>query len=607
MKRILILIILGLTTVLIYQENRRSKILPLPTEGCLSCHKSVSDPDTSHPISAFGCYSCHMGNPYSFDKERGHLTMVKNPGDLSVVGSTCGQAKCHPDIVSRVKKSIMATNRGIIKTLEYRWEKIENSNKDVEYLMAKENAGGLAIDQYRKMCGGCHLWKKRGDRQGEIGKRGGGCSDCHIIDKDRKEPIDVTKFQHPEITTRIPSENCVKCHNRSARIGLSYFGKFESEGYGTPFDGRGLNQRRLSGGRFYLNLPADIHYTKAGMTCIDCHTETGVMGDGTRHEYMEGQVDITCQSCHNPLFTSVKEAGEAGDLAVKLAFLNKKIDIPQKAKVGMSKKGKPMYNLQKRGDQIVFYRKKDGAPIELKIFSEKKPHHSMAGHERLSCQSCHSAWIPQCYGCHITYRKDLVQKDWLSGEKTPGQFRESRSYIRFSKPTLGINASGMVAPFSPCQVFVSVFDRKGDYVHEESLNTLTMTSFDPHTTQKGSRSCHDCHGDPKSLGFGEGILYKKEKEWRFRPTYDAQSSGMGIDFPLDAFVDINGKPAQLTSRKGARPFNQEEIGKILDVDGCFPCHVRYEDKIYKDFKQSRRRFETEKDLPCWETARRYTP
>ncbi|MFC1491728.1 hypothetical protein ACFLQ0_03970 [Nitrospinota bacterium] len=604
MKRILVFIMVGLVIVLVYMENRRSKSLPLSTEACLFCHNKASDPDTSHPISAFGCYSCHMGNPYSLDKERAHLTMVKNPGNLSYVDRTCGQAKCHPQIVPRVKKSIMATNRGIIKTLEYRWEKIEKSDKDVEYLLENESAEGLAIDQYRKMCGGCHLWKKRDPRQGEIGKRGGGCSDCHIIDKVRQEPIDVANFQHPEITTRIPSENCVKCHNRSARMGLSYFGRFESEGYGTPYEGWDFNQRRLSGGRFYINLPADIHYAKARMTCIDCHTGAGIMGDGTRHEYMKDQVDITCQSCHIPRFISVKDKDS---LASKLASLNKKISIHQGAQVGESKKGNALYNLQKRGNQIVFYRKTDGMPVELKIPLEEKLYHRLPGHERLACQACHSAWVPQCYGCHITYRKDLTQIDWLSGKKTPGQFRESRSYIRFSKPTLGINASGKVAPFSPCQVFVSVFDQEGNYVHRKSLKTLAMTSFDPHTTRKRSRSCQDCHGDPKSLGFGEGILYKRGESWQFRPSYDAQSSGMGIGFALDAFVDTQGTPLMSTAHKGARPFNQDELENILAVDVCLPCHDQYEDKIYRDFKMNRKRFETERDLPCWEMARKYAP
>ncbi|MCP4665033.1 MAG: hypothetical protein GY849_01600, partial [Deltaproteobacteria bacterium] len=359
-----------------------------------------------------------------------------------------------------------------------------------------------------------------------------------------------------------------------------------------------------SGGRFYINLPADIHFVKAGMTCIDCHTEAGVMGDGKKYETLKGQLDITCQSCHNPRFVSVRDKES---LAVRLAFLNKKIPDPHGTRVGLSKKGNPLYNLQTRGDKIMFYRKIDGKPIELKIPHAQKAYHRLPGHERLGCQSCHSAWMPQCYGCHITYRKDLFQKDWLSGKKTAGQFRESRSYIRFSKPALGIDASGMVAPFSPCQVFVSPFDGEGSMSPEKSFSILTMTSFDPHTTQKGSRGCRDCHGHPKSLGFGEGILYRKGRTWQFRPSYDARASGMGMDFPLDAFVDTRGAPLQSTAHPGEGPFNRDALEKILAVDVCLPCHDDYEDKIYRDFGLSNKRFKTEKDLPCSELARKYAP
>ncbi|MBW2615816.1 MAG: hypothetical protein JRD02_06550 [Deltaproteobacteria bacterium] len=82
---------------------------------------------------------------------------------------------------------------------------------------------------------------------------------------------------------------------------------------------------------------------------------------------------------------------------------------------------------------------------------------------------------------------------------------------------------------------------------------------------------------------------------------------MGIDFPLDAFVDTRGTPLQSTVRQGARPFNHDELEKIMAVDGCLPCHDHYEDKIYGNFKLSRERLKTEKDLPCWELARRYAP
>jgi hypothetical protein len=165
----------------------------------------------------------------------------------------------------------------------------------------------------------------------------------------------------------------------------------------------------------------------------------------------------------------------------------------------------------------------------------------------------------------------------------------------------------MVAPFSPCQVFVSLFDRRGIADPEASFNILTMTSFDPHTTQKKSRTCRDCHGDPKSLGFGEGILSKNGKSWQFRPTYDARASGMGRDAALDAFVDTRGTPLHSAARREARPFNREELEKILAVDGCLPCHGHYEDRIYGNFKRSKERFKTERDLPCRGLARRYTP
>ncbi|MCK4729261.1 MAG: hypothetical protein KAT27_10075 [Desulfobacterales bacterium] len=602
-KPILITLLL-LTILLIYREHETQKQFPLPKERCLFCHKNVSDPDTSHPISAFGCYICHLGNPFSLDKERGHLTMVKNPGDLSIAHNTCGKADCHPEIVNRVKNSIMATNKGIIKILRYHWEGIEETDMDVEMLMASEGGDDLSIELYRKMCGGCHLWKKRKDLPGEIGRRGGGCSNCHIVEQEGEGGSDMEHFKHPQMTIRIPSENCTKCHNRSARIGLSYFGQFESEGYGTPYEGKGLNHRRLSGQRFYINLPADIHYTKANMECIDCHTGKDIMGDGNRYDLLKDQLDITCEACHQPDFIEIKKKES---LAERLVFLNKKVPSTVDKKVGISKKESPLYNLQKVGDDIFFYRKMDGKAIKMQVPAEEKAYHRMPGHERLSCQACHAKWIPQCYGCHYAYRRDLYQGDWLTRRISTGRWEELRSYLRFSKPTLGVNSANKIAPFSPCQVYVSQFDEHGHYVPAKSLKILTMSSFDPHTTQKTSRTCLDCHGDPKSLGFGEGILYRKEGEWGFRPTYDSWRSSLDIHFPLDAFVTLDGVPLQTTSRKGARPFNQEELKSIMAVNACLPCHNDYQDKIYLNFKESMKKFQTKRDLPCWKIIRRYAP
>jgi hypothetical protein len=376
---------------------------------------------------------------------------------------------------------------------------------------------------------------------------------------------------------------------------LSYFGRFESEGYGTPYDGRSLSNRRLSGNRFFLNLPADVHFNKAGMECIDCHTGTGLMGDGKQYNEMAEQVDITCQGCHMPDFSKVTKPDH---LANRLVFLNKKVPGIQDRHIGFSKKGTPIYNLQKQGDKVLFFRKLDGRPMEMDITTSNKSYHKLPGHARLSCQACHSSWAPQCYGCHITYRKSERQRDWISGNETPGKWKETRSYLRFSRPALGVKDSSAISPISPCQVFVSILDETGRYQKERSFEVLSMSAFDPHTTSKKSRECLECHGDPKVIGMGEGIFNQKGGELVFRPTYDSNASGFGFSFPLDGFVSLEGTLLQGVSPEKARPFNRKEIHDILSVNACLGCHNRYDDNIYQDFSAAKRRFQTESGLPC---------
>ena len=57
------------------------------------------------------------------DKERAHETMVIKPGDLRNVDRTCGKIGCHQDMAARVKTSLMATNTGILQTIQQLWPK----------------------------------------------------------------------------------------------------------------------------------------------------------------------------------------------------------------------------------------------------------------------------------------------------------------------------------------------------------------------------------------------------------------------------------------------------------------------------------------------------
>ena len=99
------------------------------------------------------------------------------------------------------------------------------------------------------------------------------------------------------LQTAIDSSQCLRCHNRSGRIGLTYTGLMESDQYGTPYQAGNLNAARLSGDRFVLHLTPDIHFEK-GLHCIDCHLAREIMGDGKVYSRMTQQVEVRCQDCH---------------------------------------------------------------------------------------------------------------------------------------------------------------------------------------------------------------------------------------------------------------------------------------------------------------------
>lgn len=558
-------------------------------DSCLACHSAVESPDPSHPVAVLGCSVCHLGNAYALEKDRAHAGMVTNPGDLRVAKQTCGQSgDCHAPIVPRVKASIMATNKGIVNTLYQHWESNGTraaAPRGVAGLLADTKRQSLAEDHFAKMCATCHLWRERRNTGREMDRRGGGCSACHVVQAQEAADKELRSFAHAKLSTRIPSSNCRRCHNRSARQGLSYAGHFESAGYGTPYARGRPGTRRLSGGRFYLELPPDVHQ-QAWMACIDCHTHLEIMGDGQEHEYLRGQVGITCEMCHAPAFEAVRPDEKVP--AERLVQLNRVVPELSHRQRAYAPKGSPLYHLRQLGPKTVLFRKLDGRPLFIASDSLDRPEHRLPGHERLSCQACHSRFMPQCYGCHLEYRQDESQQDKLSGAITRGRWREGRSYLRFEDPVLGVDRE-RISPFAPCQVLVSVFDAQGKYRSDKGFTILSMTSFDPHTTQADSRSCLDCHADPKAMGLGEGLLFREQGTWRLRPTYDPRRSGFGTDIPPEAFTTMQGRQLQISSDPAQRPFAAPEIREILRVTSCLGCHDAYDDPVYADFAQSRER------------------
>lgn len=566
---------------------------------CVSCHEGIEVISDIEDMAELTCGECHRGNAVATKEEIAHKGMWANPADFRIVNKTCGQTDCHEDHVANSKKSLHATMAGIISGTRYTWGAQNTKNalyaaypiedKDGNVPLEKgankslkqipkydpsrtmSNKNHPADDYLRDQCLRCHLWSSGHERDGDY--RGSGCTACHVVYSDKgtyegkDKAISKTQKDRPKvhkITVKIPSYQCIHCHNRGGRTGVSYIGTMESDGYGSPWATEpGKKGGVKLHGKYYNYLEADIHYDK-GMECIDCHTSEELHGDGNIYSKKEQAVEIECQDCHGTM---------------------------EKRSNLMTSWGNAFENLRKEDGKVILTTKVTERDLIIPQVKDIRHNGSenaqtamgITNHmETMECYACHARWAPQCYGCHV--QQDLTKKSngWIdtkhpedlskSGLKvnrgsSTWKWRETRSYLRWEIPTLGINTEGKVAPFIPgCQI---IFTQIGDdgkvkehnkiYKTFDGFSGLAHNPIQPHTITKKARSCEDCHASAKAVGLGSGY-------------YKSRKNGLDIDFELERIVDEAGKQIQATSHEGARPFNKEEINKILRVNVCISCH-----------------------------------
>ncbi len=568
---------------------------------CTTCHKGIEQISRIDTMNGLECDFCHRGNPGASAQKEAHMGLWRNPSDYRVAHKTCGV--CHKDILERSKKSLHATSAGIISATRYLFGAQKTKNaiyanyeiKDLDGLVPREKGARPLLkalpsfdpnvhespnnspsdDYLREECLRCHLWSYGAERYGDY--RASGCAACHIIyDNDGKYkgndsaikgkspgPRPVPRPRVHTITTIIPPFQCIHCHNRGGRTGVSFIGTIESDGYASPWSCKpGEKGGKKIHGKYYNHLTPDLHYKK-GLYCIDCHTEADVHGDGNIYSKKEQAVEIECQDCHGTM--------------------NKKSNLK-------TSWGNHLKNLKKKKDKIILFSKRGKIHKVPQVFDiirgkNKRAKASMGNRahmERLECYACHAPWAPQCYGCHAQQDESTHSFDWLdtkissdptqSGraknrKKTAYKWWETRSFIRWERPSLGINSEDKVSPFIPgCQVIFTQIGPDGKCkIYNKIFKTLdgiwaiATNPIQPHTISKRARTCEDCHSNPKALGLGMGI-------------YDSKENGLPIDFSLERIVSENGTQLQATSHVGARPFNKDEIKRIKRVGICMSCH-----------------------------------
>lgn len=552
-------------------------------ESCMICHEGMKGFSVAHDPEAIGCVSCHLGNPFSPDKDQAHAGMLRVPGNLENAARSCGTADCHPDITSRINTTLMTSMSGIIAVDMFVFN--EAGTPDGHYSL--DDIGYSPAGQHlRNLCTRCHLGNPK-DAPAPLSEesRGGGCNACHLnyseealkdLEKYFQTSMDTSLWTfHPSLDLNISNDHCFGCHSRSGRISTSYEGWHETvleKGDVVSAD----SIRVLEDGRVFRYIAEDVHHT-AGMLCIDCHDSYELMGDGTYYMHEEDQVQIGCEDCH---FSHLPAFMYARDLDVETQKILQLKGLEESSVfLPLGNSGRLIWN-SVLGD--------DGRPFLVgKLDGKTHPLAAPAGicsrgdaHQRLSCEACHTAWVPQCIGCHNEYDPFANGYDMIKRKEEQGSWVEYVAKYLAGLPALGIiedqkdDAKGRIHTFTPGMI-LSI--DKGSYDADVSDPYLFHRLYAPissHTTVSSGRSCRSCHNDPLAIGYGRGVLKYEIRDgsgkWYFVPRF-ANNPNDGL--PEDAWIAFLMEPTGTNStRTNTRPFSLEEQKKILLVGACLECH-----------------------------------
>ena len=521
----------------LYASNLSAAELP---NSCLVCH--VYQPEDFSPLHAFAyaaCSVCHRGVATAQDLPLAHAELIPRPGDLRSEPNPC--ADCHPRQAEQVAHSLMNTARGLVR-------KTREALGQGDHARIGEGLQSLdhspADSMIRKLCASCHLSHPLDAGETDVTLvRGGGCSACH---RSPRQPN-----HHPRLTARVDDSRCFGCHSRSGRISLNYVGLAETEPDTVPGSKAAMF---LTDGRAVTQAANDVHY-RAGMTCIDCHTANGVMGGGDNSGFKQQAVDIQCQDCH---------AAPAGVVSLQqwpaqypeLRRYLEALAVPDRAMPVTRHLGTPLWHVEVRPDgSRLLYLKQGGAALPIPDY-RAEDHPLAEAHQRLTCATCHSQWVPQCYGCHSEYDPDGRQWDHLLQRQTPGRWRETRWDVRAELPPLGVDGEDRIRPVAPGMIM-----QVEHPAWDKPLFRRLFGLSEPHTTGR-SRSCESCHRSSEALALGEGVLSRQEGEWHFQPAKGRLQDGL----PADAWTSLDGLMKGQATDGVSRPFSAEEMRRILDVE-----------------------------------------
>jgi hypothetical protein len=281
----------------------------------------------------------------------------------------------------------------------------------------------------------------------------------------------------------------------------------------------------------------DIHLEK-GMNCVDCHFKQDSHGNGKLYGEVRDAIEISCEDCHGTVakradptssgaVTSAAAGGNkivnyrqvfpAGDPKTPIfgrdRFFQKDGKLFQRSAVEKDKvwevvqvldtvtPGNSHFSEKSRLAKTI---QKDGKTWGEASVSEDKLAHQ---NSNMTCYSCHTSWIPSCFGCHL--KMEANQERPMLHNEGEKKLRNWTSYdfqtLRDDVYMIGRDGSvtgRRIAPVrSACAVLVSSQNANREWIYfqqqtvsAEGYSGQSFSPCFPHTVRaKETRGCTDCH------------------------------------------------------------------------------------------------------------------
>jgi hypothetical protein len=125
---------------------------------------------------------------------------------------------------------------------------------------------------------------------------------------------------------------------------------------------------------------------------------------------------------------------------------------------------------------------------------------------QMACQTCHSAWVPSCFGCHLpmkaNMRRPILRYDGdMTRNWTSYDFQTLRTDV-FMMARDGTVTGNRISPArSSCAVLVSSYNADRDVIYTQQqpvsapgFSAEAFSTAVPHTVRtKETKHCTDCH------------------------------------------------------------------------------------------------------------------